>query len=153
MSNDVDQYKVFGGWLLVLLIGNWIGIVASVLLIIIGVIAISAVIALGGVSAAFGFISLAIWGGIAFLAFKFVTSLKKQSGDIPNSLVKLLLYIAGANIVSAVFTQISVAQFSITPIISSIIFSGAWFVLWAQYFQKSKRVQVYYGENANSYGF
>ncbi|GMT48766.1 MAG: hypothetical protein IEMM0008_0305 [bacterium] len=143
MVRPIDD---FGGWLRFFQIDNWLVILA----LIFDIVDLSMGLKdLGTVKAVIrDSLTIIEFTAYIYMTYKMLNVIQLKSADIPNIISKLLLTLL---ILSASFLVIKMFVTSEMPMTSVKIMGGEvfYFIAWANYFERSKRVKAYYGANCN----
>ncbi len=144
---ELGKFESFGGWLRFLQVINYISVIFTVLMVLmVSVFFILDEYADGELfESVIAFIELI---PDMVLAVVILLIIEKKNKDVPSKIIKYLgIYIVASIIVYAfVFYLYKTEAIVEKPI-------GFWgsvihYWIWSSYFKKSKRVNVYYGENA-----
>lgn len=153
MAKPLDQ---LGGWLKFFYVMQWISVIVW------GIVTLLLVLSIFAVENFNEWIEFAIAffdGLIALiLSIKIVKVLRKRDAYVPNRIIKLMTCLVAF---TAAFAVCEGAVYYLTlgvEGLSNLAETGKglfriliWYVIWTDYFKKSKRILAYYGQNAGRF--
>ena len=150
MAKPLDQ---FGGWLKFFYVMQWVSVVAW------GIFTLLFVLSILGAENFHETIefSIAFFDALItlILCIKIVRAIKRKDTYIPNRMIQLMTWLVIFTALFAVCEGLFYYATLGVEGLSNLAETGKglfrvliWYVIWTDYFKKSKRVLAYYGQNA-----